>query len=891
MNQRLFFLIVICISIITVNSNSLAQKKYKFEKVVFGIDSIAKNNKGNNITGIIEKKTKKGKEIGQYENGKKNGLYEYITPYDIVVKSETYQAGILNGPTKLFNLSGQLIESQNYSNGLLTGERNFYKRKQLIETQNYSNGQMHGKWIKWNDEHTSVILEGNFINGKREGVFTTINPGQPINKYEEKYQNGELKQKLYYRNDKLSSVRNYADGMLEGPIIYYKTNALDQTVPISYYNMHKNKYFGSRFEFDKKGFLVDVGIVGRSFSTGIILNGHDEWFTNFGSELWEVYNFNNKTTIQLVEADVAIESCELINGKGLMKIGANEKQETIEIIKEWNSFQIKRKYNNGKPKQNYENMESHGLVSWHENGQKKEENDSIWNENGQLIHSRVLKEEPYGYSSVKNHYLINDFNDNGNQKTQYEITFTKVNDYNTDVNFNLKLFFNQDTITCFGKSIFQPEKQDDINTYSYSPSFEKSILDNGKIYTFSFSEGMLSITEYKDSLNFQTKTGELFVYDLKKGYGKNYNGFNSSLLNLPWVKMSTLVNGVLNGFYCDEFSTGYYLRGLKTDKWVVIPERDKELMSLIEVIYKLELADPLKAGSAIITYEEGKIKDYTTKYLTISIEKNDTIILSIESPIESHHNEFYQYYIFNNQLVKEIKTINGNLISETFYNPQLNSKKKNIYSSNGTIENILEFKDNKLIKSILFNEKGEEIPTIKIGNQIWTTQNIDIRHDRGGTIFFQAKTDKEWEDAFLKRTPAWCTSIYQKENGPKFGKLYNWYAMEYVAPEGWHVPSKKEWETLIKNIGGKKLDITKILDVTTEDPEYQEWLKKNSYGFNARLGGTRGSYGDFEFKSYWWSTTEAEENGAYALNINSLELSFENLLKGDGCFIRLIRDY
>jgi uncharacterized protein (TIGR02145 family) len=885
MNQKLIFLIVICISFIAVNSNSHAQKKYKFEKVVFGVDSIAKNSKGNNITGLIEKKTKKGKELGQYENGKKNGIYEFITPYDVVVKSETYQAGILNGPTKLFNMSGQLIESQNYSSGLLTGERNFYKAKQLIETQNYLNGKLHGKWIKWNDEHTIVIGEGNFINGKREGVFTTNNPGQRINKYEHKYQNGELKQLLNYRNDKLSSVLNYADGMLEGPVIYYETNAINQTVPTSYYYMHKNKYFGSRFVLDKKGYLVDVGIVGRSFSTGISQEGHNEWFTNFGAELWEVYNFNNKTTIQLIEKDVTIGSCELINGKGLMKIGENEKQETIEIFKEWNDFQIKRKYNNGLPKQNYELFGSHGLVSWHENGQKKEENDSVWNANGQLIHSRFLKEEPYGFYGDKNHYLINDFNDNGSQKTQYEITFTEgSDDFNTDdVKFNLKLFLNQDSITCFGESIFT-EKQ---RLITYSPSFEKSVTDNGKIYTLSFSEGILSIAEYKDSLNFHNKTGELFVYDLKKGYGKNYHGFNSSLLNLPWVKMSTLVNGELNGFYCDEFSTGYYLRGFKTDKWVVNPEGEKDLMSLRELIGKLGLADLHKAESAIITYEEGKIKDYTTNYLTISIQKNDTIVLSEES----HPNECYQYYIANNQLVREIKTINGNLISETFHNPQLNSKKKNIYSSNGTLENILEFKDNKVIKSILFNEKGEEVPTIKIGNQIWTAQNFDISHDRSGTIFTQAKTDKEWEDAFFKRKPAWCTSIYQKENGPEFGKLYNWYAMEYVAPEGWHVPSKEEWETLLKNLGGKKLDVTKILDVTTEDPEYQEWLKKNSYGFNARLGGTRGSYGDFEFKSYWWSTTEEEGNGAYALNINSLELSFENLLKGDGCFVRLIRDY
>jgi uncharacterized protein (TIGR02145 family) len=882
MNQKLFFLIAICISFIAVNSISHAQKKYKFEKVVFGVDSIAKNSKGNNITGLIEKKTKKGKELGQYENGKKNGVYEFITPYDIVVKSETYQAGILNGPTKLFNMSGQLIESQNYSSGLLTGERNFYKAKQLIETQNYLNGKLHGKWIKWDGESTEVVNEGNYVNGLREGVFITYNPTKKTSKSEYHYEKGELKQLYTYRNNQLSAILNYKDGMLEGPITYYGTNSLNQIIPQSCYNMHKNKYCGARYQLDKEGFLERVNVVGTSFSSSC---GTLEWYTNYGEELWEIYYFNNKTSIQLVEKDVAIGSCELVDGKGVIKSGPNNQQESIEITHQrgYNGFNFTRKYNNEKPKQQFHIFDGE-IASWYENGQKHQVNDSVWNIQGKLIRTSNLRSEHNNSgSNWKNNCSINEYNENGSQKAEYQLVYTDPS--KESFTFTLKLFFPKDTITCSGESVYQFEKP---SLTKYSPAFEKTLSHNGSIYTFSFSEGNLTILQCKDTLDFNNRTGDLFIYDLRSGSG-NYNGLNTSPLNLPWKKTYSIVNGDLDGFYCDEFSTGYYLNGLKTNQWVVNPEKAKEIIALEELFQKLGLDKVFVSDTdvAIISYNQGEIKEFLAVSLKISFENNDSIVIS-----KQFNNECYKYFIVKNQLIKEIKT-NGNILAnETFYYPQLKSKIIKVYSSNGTLENILEFKDDKLIKSILFNEKGEEVPTIKIGNQIWTAQNFDLSHGRSGTVLTQAKTDKEWEDAYFNRKPAWCYSIYQKENGLQFGKLYNWYAMEYIAPEGWHVPSEKEWETFLKSLGGQKIDVTKILDATnSENQEFREWFLKNSIGFNARLGGTRGSYGDFEFKTYWWSSDIAEDNGAYAMNINTLRLSLENLLKGDGCFVRLIRDY
>lgn len=888
MNQKLIFLIVICISFIAVNSNSHAQKKYKFEKVVFGVDSIAKNSKGNNITGLIEKKTKKGKELGQYENGKKNGIYEFITPYDVVVKSETYQAGILNGPTKLFNMSGQLIESQNYSSGLLTGERNFYKAKQLIETQNYLNGKLHGKWIKWNDEHDTLLFEGNYIDGRKEGEHVFINQ---INKTKEiqTYQGGLLLQSNFFNNLQLISVKKNLNPMGDHEVVTYHPG--NEFKIRTYDGMYNSRYFGNQCTVDENGTIINGICVGYNFQERIYLNQGKQksnsirYFTNFGKEKWDISKIGSETTISYIVNENIIGKTSFNNGNGNFTISNDGNKEEFSIVENkynFGEYKVTTKYSNGQLKETYTISDDKPFKhqSWFENGQSKvnisELGDSIWYSNGQLMCGAKNK---YSEEFLDYEKFINQYEMNGNLKFKWFASSF----FEKSFEFEFSLFLNNDSIT-IGK------KELNGKIVEETPNFNRTFTNNGIFYTLSYNDSKLIVYEYKDSTDFSTNTCQFFNYDLNF-LSIDCGMINSSLLNLKWDSRGTLINGTLNGIYVDKENSGFYLDGKKHGIWIIKNDSLSELNRILNSINS-DISRPVK--EIFVEYKNDEIKSityYSSGNIHVKLYSKDSVTLLFSQYWEGDSEK--TKFVLKNYCVIEEDHFNseGILVKQIFFDHQKNVKKKNIYSSNGTLENILEFKDNKVIKSILFNEKGEEVPTIKIGNQIWTAQNIDISHDRSGTIFTQAKTDKEWEDAFFKRKPAWCTSIYQKENGPKFGKLYNWYAMEYVAPEGWHVPSKEEWETLLKTLGGKKLDVTKILDVTTEDPEYQEWLKKNSYGFNARLGGTRGSYGDFEFKSYWWSTTEEEGNGAYALNINSLELSFENLLKGDGCFVRLIRDY
>lgn len=92
-----------------------------------------------------------------------------------------------------------------------------------------------------------------------------------------------------------------------------------------------------------------------------------------------------------------------------------------------------------------------------------------------------------------------------------------------------------------------------------------------------------------------------------------------------------------------------------------------------------------------------------------------------------------------------------------------------------------------------------------IGNWIIMPKNLNVSSFRNGDIIPEAKTDEEWKIAWKNNQPAWCYYENDPTNGKKYGKLYNWIAVNDprgLAPVGWHIPSNEEWTLLIENLGG-----------------------------------------------------------------------------------------
>ena len=168
-----------------------------------------------------------------------------------------------------------------------------------------------------------------------------------------------------------------------------------------------------------------------------------------------------------------------------------------------------------------------------------------------------------------------------------------------------------------------------------------------------------------------------------------------------------------------------------------------------------------------------------------------------------------------------------------------------------------------IIVSILYftYENNALAQQIKIGTQIWATKNLEVSNFRNGEPIPEARTDAEWEKAWQKGNPAWCYYDNDLANGAKYGKLYNWYAVNDprgLAPKGWHIPSNEEWTTLTDNLGGK--DVVAGTKMKSSSGWKDNRNGSNSSGFAGLPGGFRGNGGAFSnvgANGFWWSSSES----------------------------------
>lgn len=157
---------------------------------------------------------------------------------------------------------------------------------------------------------------------------------------------------------------------------------------------------------------------------------------------------------------------------------------------------------------------------------------------------------------------------------------------------------------------------------------------------------------------------------------------------------------------------------------------------------------------------------------------------------------------------------------------------------------------------------GNVYKEIAIGGQTWMQENLNVSCYRNGEPVRHAKTDAEWLDAASRGEGAWCYYNNDPSNGARYGRLYNWYAINDprgLAPEGWRIPNDGDWETLIEKLGGEALAGGKMKTAGN-----QAWADPNqgadgSSRFDAQPGGIRGQDGTFRFSglnAFFWSNSE-----------------------------------
>ena len=160
-------------------------------------------------------------------------------------------------------------------------------------------------------------------------------------------------------------------------------------------------------------------------------------------------------------------------------------------------------------------------------------------------------------------------------------------------------------------------------------------------------------------------------------------------------------------------------------------------------------------------------------------------------------------------------------------------------------------------------KQPEKYKNVQIGSQIWMAENLNTNRFRNGDIIPEARTDRAWEKAGEEGKPAWCYYKNDSANGKKYGRLYNWYAVNDrrgLAPEGWHIPTKAELETLASSAGNNSNALKAVGQGTGSG------AGTNTTGFSALLAGYRNYNGDFynlAGDTNYWSSTVYDATSAY----------------------------
>ena len=198
---------------------------------------------------------------------------------------------------------------------------------------------------------------------------------------------------------------------------------------------------------------------------------------------------------------------------------------------------------------------------------------------------------------------------------------------------------------------------------------------------------------------------------------------------------------------------------------------------------------------------------------------------------------------------------------------------------------------------------GNVYKSVKIGDQIWTIENLKTTRYNDGTSIPNVISDEDWLRAGDDQMGARCYYNNDPELGKVYGGLYNWYAVNTgkLAPKGWHVPTNAEWVKLIIALGRMSNDCSghAAREVGTAHWKAPNEGATNASGFTALPGGSRAltnailTFDEISTDAEFWSADELRPGvtrivyASYNLQWLMNDYSLKNL---SGLSIRLVKD-
>lgn len=198
---------------------------------------------------------------------------------------------------------------------------------------------------------------------------------------------------------------------------------------------------------------------------------------------------------------------------------------------------------------------------------------------------------------------------------------------------------------------------------------------------------------------------------------------------------------------------------------------------------------------------------------------------------------------------------------------------------------------------------GNTYQTVKIGTQTWMVSNLKTTHYNDGTAIPNVTNGLDW---YNLGTGAYCYYNNDAANDSVYGKLYNWHAVNTgkLAPTGWHVPSRTEYETLLDyltqqnggdfNVGGKLKAVSALWTSPNTGAD-------NSSNFAALPGGQRNGSGSTSvfiqegLNAWFWQAPDDWSNGSvsahsFGLSNNNAYYNSSSNYKTSGLSVRCIKD-
>lgn len=192
--------------------------------------------------------------------------------------------------------------------------------------------------------------------------------------------------------------------------------------------------------------------------------------------------------------------------------------------------------------------------------------------------------------------------------------------------------------------------------------------------------------------------------------------------------------------------------------------------------------------------------------------------------------------------------------------------------------------------SLLMDSRdGQTYKTVTIGSQTWMAENLNYETDSSFCYNNQDSNCTKYG-----RLYRWAKAVGKSDGECGYGNTCSLPStnIQGVCPDGWHLPSKNEWEILFK-VDGEKTTAGKVLKSTFGWDDGGNG--SDALGFSALSAGYRRNDGRYVYEGKsvdFWSSTEGNSGFAYGMelcyNSDGARLSYDD--KKFGFSVRCLKD-